>query len=307
MRWVKRLLILFVLLVLVGSGAYWVLLVHIPDADEAGAEISLADARTYAAGTGGDGPVRINVERIIDATFPKIAVSAGGSWDDHTIAIYSFQLVYADGTSVVIDTAVTEEQAQEMPGLSPFNQDGFDRMLAAMSKARKIVLTHEHMDHIGGLVVHDDLEALLDATDLTEDQLAEPERMAPAEFPEGALDDYVPISYTDYYQLLPGISLIKAPGHSPGSQMIFVRLASGEEFLFVGDIAWDMSAIDAVRGRPRLISQFMLKEDRAVIQAQLQTLNLLSRQEPGLNFVVAHDAGQIEGYINTGLMNQGFE
>ena len=93
-----------------------------------------------------------------------------------------------------------------------------------MSTATQIVITHEHMDHIGGLTTHADLARVLPKAKLTREQLSEPERSLPARFPERALDGYQPLVYEQYHAIAPGVVLIKAPGHTPGSQMCTCRL-----------------------------------------------------------------------------------
>ncbi len=100
---------------------------------------------------------------------------------------------------------------------------------------------------------------------------------------------------------------LSTPGHSPGSQMVLVTLEGGEEFLFVGDIAWHMDNIDKTKTRPRLISWLFLKEDRASVANQLKALNALQVAEPELNLVVAHDGDEIEAYLNEGQMGRRLE
>src|SRR3989442_414512 len=46
---------------------------------------------------------------------------------------------------------------------------------------------------------------------------------------------YIVVDYDKYLPLAPGIAVIKAPGHTPGSQMVFVALESGKEYLLIGD------------------------------------------------------------------------
>ena len=51
----------------------------------------------------------------------------------------------------------------------------------------------------------------------------------------------------------PGVVVIPAPSHTLGSQMVFVKLADGREFLFAGDIATMASSWRELRARSRLI------------------------------------------------------
>src|SRR3546814_4681759 len=105
----------------------------------------------------------------------------------------------------------------------------------ALGKAKLILVTHEHVDHIGGLTEYPDVAKILPSTRLTQEQVYHPERSAPAAFAAGALDGYKPLVYDKYVAVAPGIVLIKSPGHSPGSQMVYVKKVDGTEVLFIGD------------------------------------------------------------------------
>lgn len=89
--------------------------------------------------------------------------------------------------------------------------------------------------------------------------------------------------------IAPGVVLQKAAGHSPGSQVVFVMLAGGREFLFVGDIVWNRDAITELKYRPRLITDLFLGEDRQAVLHQLRALrNLHDAGEVAI--VISHDA-----------------
>jgi len=102
------------------------------------------------------------------------------------------------------------------------------------------------------------------------------------------------------------VVLIKSPGHSLGSQMIYVQRQDGVELLFLGDVAWIMRNVELVRERPRFIAN-MLAEDRAAVMRQLATLHALAQAEPKINLIPGHDAGPVADLINRGLLREKFQ
>jgi glyoxylase-like metal-dependent hydrolase (beta-lactamase superfamily II) len=70
------------------------------------------------------------------------------------------------------------------------------------------------------------------------------------------------------YALAPGVVLIQAPGHSPGSQFVYVQLANGQEILLIGDLVWMMAGLENNHQKPQGVSE-SIKEDRVAIQAEM--------------------------------------
>lgn len=294
---------LAVLIVVAGSGYYWFIVEsHMPA--DAAYEFDIGKIRRMVAAVPGDKPESIEVEKVAAFSFPATAIVAGDGWAQRDMPVFSYRLVYPEG-SVIIDTALNDKLGGG--NLVAYDPDAFARMEKAMASASLIVITHEHMDHIGGLTVHPDLPAILPATRLTREQVDHPERSVPAEFPDGALDGYEPLTYEKYVVVAPGVVLIKAPGHSPGSQMVYVQEADGSEFLFIGDIAWHYRNIVTQRERARLITQFYLKEDRTAIFGELAALKELSDAEPEIAIVPGHDGEIVGGLVEAGAFSEGFD
>lgn len=301
--WIRNLIVAASLLIVVAGAAYYWLIVesHIPaDAQFA---LDIGEVRRLAAANPGDRATVIEVERVAQFKFPATAIVAGDGWTTRDMPVFSYRLVYPE-TSVIIDTALTKEIGGSY--LNSFDPDAFARMQDAMTAASLILITHEHSDHIGGLTTHPRLSSVLKAAKLTSEQLADPKLMAPAKFPDRALDGYVPLVYQKYLSVAPGMVLIKAPGHTPGSQMIYVQTANGAEFLFLGDVAWQFRNIDLQRERARLITSFMIQEDRDAVFGQLAALKRLHAAEPGIHIVPGHDGGAIDALIAAGLMKSRF-
>jgi glyoxylase-like metal-dependent hydrolase (beta-lactamase superfamily II) len=136
------------------------------------------------------------------------------------------------------------------------------------------------MDHIGGIAAHPNLKTILPSLRLSDAQLAHPDRMWPIKWPKGLLDGYEPVQYGQYHALAPGMVLIKAPGHTPGSQMVYVKLADGREVLFLGDVVWKLRNIEVQRERPRWVTALLVREDRHAVFGQIKTLGGLMQRDP---------------------------
>jgi glyoxylase-like metal-dependent hydrolase (beta-lactamase superfamily II) len=260
--------------------------------------IDLAALHAAAVGKGAL-PDRIEVERIGDFAFPRTIVVAGGGFHMHRMVLLAHRVVWPD-RSVIVDTAMSPAAAKKMPG-SHFDPGAYGRLQAAMKKASAIVFTHEHEDHVGGVAAAPDQGALANAVLVTREQLDSP-RLQRGDFAAGTLEKLHPLAYTGLHTVAPGVVLQHAPGHSPGSQLVYVELASGQRFLFVGDIAWTRDNITLQRGRPYL-AKLLMGEDRPGVAAQLAALAHLPSD---VHVIVAHDPVALAQDLAAGLYKQGF-
>jgi glyoxylase-like metal-dependent hydrolase (beta-lactamase superfamily II) len=302
--WHRRTLVVAAVLLAIASAAYYWLIVESHMPGNAAFPLDIAHVRATAAEIPGDKPASVEIEEIAQFTFPATGVVAGDGWQDTFLPVYSYRLVYPD-SSIIVDTGMTQDMATGGE-LSKFDGEALARVQAAMSTAAQIVITHEHMDHIGGLTTHADLANVLPQAKLTREQLSHPERSLPAKFPDRALDGYRPLEYDHYHALAPGVVLIKASGHSPGSQIVYVQTASGAELLLIGDVAWHFRNIELQRERARLMTMVFLKEDRKAVFGQLASLKRLHEQQPAVHIVPGHDGPVIDALVASGVLKRGF-
>lgn len=249
-----------------------------------------------------DGPLpsHIEVERIGDFAFPRTLVVAGDGFRMHPMVLLAHRVVWPDRSSVIIDTALSPHEAEALPGAKA-DPAAYERLEQALLKATKILFTHEHVDHVGGVASAPNFATVAGKTLITREQLNGP-RLERDKFAPGTLEQLKPLDYTGLYKVAPGVVLQKAPGHSTGTQLIYVELATGARYLFVGDIAWSEDNLKLQRGRPGLLA-LLGKEDRSAVAAQLQALAILPKD---VHLVIAHDPVAYQRDLAAGLFHARF-
>jgi glyoxylase-like metal-dependent hydrolase (beta-lactamase superfamily II) len=268
--------------------------------------LDVRELRRLAGGLPGDPPVRVHSERVAEATLPLGAVFAGRGFAPHPMVHQSFQILYPDGHFLVLDSGFDRAMHAEMDGDLPYHEQGWQNVQAALARADAIYVTHEHGDHLQGIAAHRPPEELVGRLHLTAEQLANTGRLDAVDLP-AVLRETEPLAYEEYRAVAPGAVLVKAPGHTPGSQMLYVRLADGRELLFIGDVAWHMDAIRELHYRPRLVTDYFLNEDREAVLNQFRRLHDLDRMHPEVRIVVSHDREQRAALLGEGLLVDGFD
>jgi glyoxylase-like metal-dependent hydrolase (beta-lactamase superfamily II) len=289
--------------------AYWWLAIesHIPSS--AHYSIDMAVVRRMADADVADLPVAIRVETIGHLLAPETFVIAGGGWRNLDMPVSAYQIVYKDH-AVIIDTAFNSDVAKQM-GANVFDDAAYARLSAALATAQLIIVTHEHADHVGGLLAQPNLKDLMAKARLTQVQVTELKKAvretqkSKSDVSPAVFDAYRGIDDEPYHTIAPGVVSIKAPGHTPGSQMLYVKRADGQEILFLGDVAWQMSNIEKVRERARLVT-WLTGEDREAVMGEFVELHRLHAAEPNLNMMPGHDSAELTRFLQAGLLMKGF-
>jgi glyoxylase-like metal-dependent hydrolase (beta-lactamase superfamily II) len=268
--------------------------------------LDLDELRRLASSIPGERPTRVNHEQVAEASLPRGGVFAGESlFTPHPMTHGAYQIVYPDGY-IVIDSGFDEAGLRAMRSDAPFSAEGFASIQRALAGARKIVITHEHADHSGGFASYATPANLVGRLELTREQLANTKQLEAAHFPKELASALTPLEYDRYHALAPGVVLVKAAGHTPGSQMVFVQLADGKEYLFLGDVAWHMDQIRQLWYRPRLVTDLFLGEDRDAVLAEFRTLHDLEATGT-VQLVASHDVDQRKALIESGALGAHFE
>lgn len=294
--------ILLVVLLAIGLPYYWFLL------DNSGGglpakPITIAELRRLAATIPGEAPYAVEVERAAFRRVPGNLMVAGAGMKRKLIGYMAFRLMVRGGRPVLIEGGITPAIAAAV-GAEQFNPYAQARIDAAMDQAGIILVTHEHPDHLGAIVAHGG-RALLQTARLNPRQVP-PANMAARLAWNGAVPP-PRLNGTAPEAVAPGVVVLPAPNsHTPGSQMIYVRLADGRELLFAGDNASFAQNWQELRGRSRLVETWFAPENRAEVFAWLKTIRALKTQAPGLMVVPGHDWEWLDNPENNTRVRIGF-
>ena len=268
---------------------------------------TLDDVRRTAWVIPGPRPLRINFVKFAESRRTKNFSVEGAPATTSIQARTAFQVVYPDG-HVMVDAGMdlTIHSFFGRGVEEPYFPEAVTQVEQAVREARLVVVTHEHGDHVGG-VIHSPVAAdLAPKTILTRAQVQT--LMTTPQMPEIRIapemaERFIVIDYDRDFPLAPGIALIKAAGHTAGSQMVFVTLESGREYLLIGDITWHMDGVRLIKGKD---APWVTEDTRAVMD-QLRWLNELSRSEPDLVIVASHDEEQHVELTQEGLLSNQLE
>ncbi len=182
------------------------------------------------------------------------------------------------------------------PARAQLEAAGYD-----FQRLRGIVLTHAHWDHVSGIPDFPGVPVLVSAEehgfiagDATLSALAR-------SFPDVSYEDYdfdggahlgFPRSHDLYGD--GAIVIVPAPGHTPGSVIVFVTLPSQARFAFVGDLVWQVEGITEREERPWL-QRTLADVDAQQVRENILRMAAIHRSFPDLVLVPAHDARGFSG------------
>jgi glyoxylase-like metal-dependent hydrolase (beta-lactamase superfamily II) len=266
-------------------------------------KLDMAAVRAAANAVPGDKPTELRMEPIVEFKFPEAIISTGRPWSKVVQRVFAYQLAYGDKT-IVLDTGMSEAQARSTFGsAATFNKPGWDHLERALREASAIYVTHEHPDHLGGLLA-EPADVIGKAT-ITQQQFDHLDRLQGITVPDAAKAALRPSQVAPIQGVAPGLVLVQAPGHTPGSQLIYVQLQNGKEILLTGDTAWRMVNIKEEQGQPRLLS-LVMRNDPEATQCQLAALDKLDESDKNVAVIPGHDGDRMDALVKAGTVVAGF-
>jgi glyoxylase-like metal-dependent hydrolase (beta-lactamase superfamily II) len=233
------------------------------------------------------------------------AYRGGSPWDKRD-SVSTAVLVRHPLGDLLIDTGIGKkiaEQVVEFPFLfrlgtelvplqaaaDQLDAGGYDRR-----RLRYILLTHAHWDHVSGVPDFPGVPVLVTEA---EHRFIEAggwatanARSMSAEFQEYAFDGGPYMDFAQSRDLYGdgSIVIVPAPGHTPGSVVVFVALPSGARYALVGDLVWQLEGLRDREERPWFESR-TLGEDTAVLRQSLLRMSAIATRYPQVIIVPSHD------------------
>lgn len=266
----------------------------------------LGRIRALARATPGERPRTLHVLKIVESAGPLNRYVAVADSERVPSCYAAFQIRYRDRW-IVVDAGLDRE-ALGPTSRATFHQDRYDRLQLALRDAEFVVLTHEHLDHAVGVERGPYFAQVAAKTLLTPEQLRsflDPPPKGVVRLTPDTAAAFPVLRYDVLFPLAPGVVLIKAPGHTPGAQYIYVQLANGREVLFAGDVVWQSEGLTQNAQKPESSSRD-LGEDRAALQPQIAWVRgLVARAH--VTAILSHDSRSLDSLRARGVLARDFD
>jgi glyoxylase-like metal-dependent hydrolase (beta-lactamase superfamily II) len=267
------------------------------------AQPELVAARGLIHAVPGDLPTAIGYLNVAEMSWPLSDVVENAPKTTVSSPTPVFQIRFAHGW-IMVDAAMNRAQAAAAEDTSRFFDDRYNEAITALRGASLIVVTHEHYDHVGTLAHSAVADELAPKTMLTRAQmeplLHNPKSLTPID--SSRAGRYIVVDYDRMLPIAPGVVLIKAPGHTPGSQVVYVKLASGREVILSGDVAFNHLGIETEKQKPDP-NHRIAAPDRAAIARELAWLH--QAEQAGVSVVVSHDGEHLRMLARNGILSEG--
>lgn len=308
LKWIMR--VAAALAVCVIAAGWWLFagFSKAPDTAPAGL-LDIDQWRNMIRDADGDLPTGVRVLEVGHDSAPMLAARAGAFTGQWLTSYNSVQIVFP-GSTLIIGGALDRPTAEGMVQAEAdwlFDDAAYRTLVDSMLRADKVLITHEHLDHVMAIARHPDPDALAPRLWLNAPQTRALARWAGGELP-AALRDVPPRLAGTVQLVAPGVVAIPMAGHTPGALLFFVTLQNGREYLMIGDTVWSMSSIQALTMRP-VFTQFVVfdpNEDRDAIRTQVRAIHDLMQANPQLTVFPSHDRIWLGKLSAEGLISWGF-
>lgn len=232
----------------------------------------------------------------------------GGSFSDERKFAMTAVLVRHPRGDLLIDTGFGRDIDAHFAMMPAYFRAGtrYDRMTSArdqldaagydVTRLRGILLTHAHWDHVSGvpdfpgvpvLVPRAERAFIEDGGSLT--RVAK--SFGSIQYEEYSFDggDYLGFSSSHDLHGDGSVVVVPAPGHTPGSVIVFVTPPGPRRYAFLGDLVWQREGITLREERPWL-QRTLGDDDVDLVRDNIRHVSALASRFENMVLVPAHDA-----------------
>jgi N-acyl homoserine lactone hydrolase len=182
------------------------------------------------------------------------------------------------------------------PAADQLDAAGYDR-----KSLRAIVVTHAHWDHVSGIPdfpgtpvwVTADERRFIDGGGFVTGVVRSFDSVR---YEEYAFEGGAYLGFAKSHDVYRdgSVVIVPAPGHTPGSVIVFLTLPNGRRYALVGDLAWQREGITLREERPWL-QRIFADADADGVEDGLVHMASIAERFPELALVPAHDQRGFEG------------
>lgn len=196
-----------------------------------------------------------------------------------------------------------ESQLFSIHNVEPAKQQ-LDAHGYAVEDLLAIIPSHMHWDHVSALEDFDKTPIWVQSKSLVEARQGEAPAFVVSQFDSPDLNWHdLKLSNTPFMGFQNSLDihgdgsavLVDLSGHSHGHLGLFLTLASGKQYFFIGDTTWAIQGIEKNKSRP-WITNTLVGVDSDILQNAevINKVHLLSKKEEKIIIVPAHDELQLK-------------
>ncbi len=234
-----------------------------------------------------------------------------GSWFTTRKLVHTAILVSHPKGDFLFDSGIGRDYKDQMSIFNFFEQqlfkienvkparDQFERANYDISKLFAIIPSHMHWDHVSGLEDFQEVPIWLQEISYEEAIHGEPPGFIISQYDDTNLIwkhlELDSKSYEGFQKSLDiyndgSAVLVDLTGHTKGQLGLFLNLASGQRYFFIGDTTWSQLGVANNKPRPSFVHWMVgVDTDYDLNSAVIDQVHQLSLSKPELIVVPAHD------------------